>query len=102
MTRRTRRRLRRVLDEVELESLQAVETASWRAEVLAEAAARTLERGRLDLSDLLRALLGAWPTTRHLDTEPADNPGPAIQICPPARRLLFRIATATLDGLGLS
>ena len=102
VTRRTRRRLRRVLDAVELDSLQAVETASWRAEVLAEAAAGTLERGRQDLDDLLRALLGAWPTTRHLDTEPADNPGPAIQICPPARALLLRIATAALDGLGLS
>ena len=102
LTRRTRRRLRRVLDAVELDALHSVETASWRAEVLAEAAARTLERGHLDLDDLLHVLLGVWPATRHLETKPADNSGAVIQICPPARRLLLRIATATLDGLGLS
>jgi Tfp pilus assembly protein PilF len=102
LSRRARKHLRRALDKLEIDSLQGLETEAFRAEVLAEAGARCLERGQLGLNELLSALLSAWPETSHLDLEAAENLGAAIQICPPARSLLLRIAGATLDALGLA
>ncbi len=99
---RARWRLRRAMDKIDMESLRDLEPAAWRAEVLAEAAAHCFERGQLRLAELLEALLRAWPATGDLDTGAAQNLGAAIQICPPARNLLLRIARAALAGLGLS
>ncbi|MEE9280381.1 MAG: tetratricopeptide repeat protein [Myxococcota bacterium] len=101
-TRRTRRRVRRALEKLELAALGELETEVWRSEVLAEAAARLFDSGRMDLSALLACLLTAWAETSHLDTGVTENLGAAIQICPPARGLLLRIASAAIEGLGLS
>ena len=94
--------MRRALEKLELASLGELETEVWRSEVLAEAAARLFASGRMDLGALLACLLAAWAETSHLDTRMTQNLGAAIQICPPARGLLLRIAGAAIEGLGLS
>lgn len=101
-TRRTRRRLRRTLDRLEQDALARLDPGVWRAEVLAEAAARVFESGQLGLGRLLGALLRSWPETSQLDPRSSESTGSAIQICPPARALLLRIASGVIDGLGLS
>jgi predicted Zn-dependent protease len=99
--RRARRRIRRALRGIEREALCELDPDSWRAQILAQAAAMVLSEGKHSLADVLLHLLAHWPTTSHLGVCVGGDLGAAVQLCPPARALLLRIRDAALDALGL-
>jgi hypothetical protein len=49
----------------------------------------------------LLELLSAWPTTAKLELRASGDLASAVQLCPPARVLLLRIAAAVIGTLGL-
>ena len=99
--RRARRRIRRALRGIEREALRKLDPNHWREQVLAQAAAMVLSKGKHSLADVLLHLLAHWPTTSHLGLCAGGDLGAAVQLCPPARALLLRIRDAALDALGL-
>jgi tetratricopeptide (TPR) repeat protein len=101
LPRKPRRRLRRAVQEVGASALERLEPTRWRCEVAAWAAARLLQRGEAPLRDLLLGLLGAWAPARDLEALRGADLGPALQSCPPARLLLWRIARVVVAQLGL-
>ena len=64
----------------------------WREQVLGQAAARVLGSGQVELRELLLELLGVWPTTSRLELRASGDLASAVQLCPPARVLLLRVA----------
>ena len=73
----------------------------WREQILGQAAARVLAAGQMELRDLLLELLGGWPTTSRLALRTSGDLASAVQLCPPARVLLLRVAGAVIGALGL-
>ena len=96
--RRTRRRLRRILEDVSVEAIEAIDFAAWRAELRVVAAAQAVDATGGDLRAALVALL--------LDAEePADDAfgvnsdlTPLVTGCPEARALLTRVVRAWMAG----
>jgi len=99
--RRARRRLKRVMRSVDAELLRALEPEVWRAEVLAQAAARLVATSAMDLRELLLELTECWPATAELQLRSNGDLAAGIQLCPPARALLLRLGNATIASLGL-
>ncbi|MFQ5513381.1 MAG: tetratricopeptide repeat protein [Myxococcota bacterium] len=101
LPRRARRRVRRALEGLEVEALGELRPEVWREEVLALAAAIALREGRISLRELLLHLLAAWPATSHLDLRSGGSLAAALQLCPPARGVMLRIADAVISAIGL-
>jgi tetratricopeptide (TPR) repeat protein len=99
--RRAKRRLRKALRSFDTELLRVLTPDLWREQVLGHAAARVLGAGQMELRDLLLELLGAWPTTSRLELRASGDLASAVQLCPPARVLLLRVASAVIGSLGL-
>ncbi|MFI5314055.1 MAG: hypothetical protein ACHQ6T_00005 [Myxococcota bacterium] len=99
--RRAKRRLKRALRSFDAELLRVLTPDLWREQVLGHAAARVLAAGRMDLRDLLLELLSCWPTTAQLELRASGDLASAVQLCPPARVLLLRVASAVIGSLGL-
>lgn len=101
LLRRARRRVMRARREARLDDPGDLDPRTWRAHVLARAAARAVHDQRLPVRSALLAMLRSWPETQRAATSTAIELGAAIQACPPARILLGRLADASLRGLGL-
>ena len=99
--RRAKRRLKKALRSFDTELLRVLTPDLWREQVLGHAAARVLAAGQMGLRDLLLELLGAWPTTSRLELRASGDLASAVQLCPPARVLLLRVASAVIGSLGL-
>ena len=99
--RRAKRRLKRALRSFDAELLRVLTPDLWREQVLGHAAARVLAAGEMELRDLLLELLGSWPTTSRLELRASGDLASAVQLCPPARALLLRVASAVIAALGL-
>ena len=69
--------------------------------MLGQAAARVLAASQMELRELLLELLSAWPTTSRLELRTSGDLASAVQLCPPARVLLLRVASAVIGSLGL-
>jgi tetratricopeptide (TPR) repeat protein len=98
---RAKRRLKRALRSFDTEMLRVLGPELWREQVLGQAAARVLAAGRMELRDLLLELLAGWPTTARLELRASGDLASAVQLCPPARVLLLRVAGAVIGTLGL-
>ncbi|MEE8556872.1 MAG: tetratricopeptide repeat protein [Myxococcota bacterium] len=72
--------------------IREVTPSLFRAEILGVATARAIGRQHSTLRAALEALLHEWPATTELDLTGRGDLGEAIQLCPPARSLLLRIA----------
>ena len=97
--RRTRRRLRRILEDVSIQAIEAIDFAAWRAELRAVAAAQALDATGGDLRAALVALI------RDAE-EPADDAfrehadlTPLVTGSPEARALLTRVVRAWMAGI---
>ncbi len=99
--RRARRRLKRALRSFDAELLRVLEPEAWREQVLAQAAAKVLATGNVELRELLLELLECWPATAELQLRSKGDLAAGIQLCPPARTLLQRIANASIGALGI-
>ena len=99
--RRAKRRLKRALRTFDTELLRVLAPDVWREQTLGQASARVLAGGRMELRDLLLELLAAWPTTAKLELRASGDIASAVQLCPPARALLLRVAGAVIGALGL-
>ena len=99
--RRAKRRLKKALRSFDTELLRVLTPDLWREQMLGQAAARVLAAGQMELRELLLELLGAWPTTSRLELRTSGDLASAVQLCPPARVLLLRIASAVIGALGL-
>ncbi len=98
---RAKRRLKKALRSFDTELLRVLTPDLWREQVLGHAAARVLGAGQMELRDLLLELLGNWPTTSRLELRASGDLASAVQLCPPARVLLLRVASAVIGALGL-
>jgi len=99
--RRARRRMKKALQRIEEADGHSLDPAIWREELLAQSMAMALADGQVSLDEALRTLLSLWRTTSHLALDDGGDLGAALQLCPPARALLLRIADATLAALGV-
>jgi hypothetical protein len=99
--RRAKRRLKRALRSFDAELLRVLTPDLWREQLLGHAAARVLAAGEMELRDLLLELLSCWPTTSRLELRANGDLASAVQLCPPARSLLLRVASAVIGALGL-
>ncbi|HTO09740.1 MAG TPA: hypothetical protein VMR86_22000 [Myxococcota bacterium] len=99
--RKARKRLKKALRSFDTELLRVLTPDLWREHVLGQAAARVLAAGQMELRDLLLELLGGWPTTSRLALRASGDLASAVQLCPPARVLLLRVAGAVIGSLGL-
>jgi len=99
--RRAKRRLKRALRTFDTELLRVLAPDVWREQTLGQASARVLAGGGMELRDLLLELLAAWPTTAKLELRASGDIASAVQLCPPARALLLRVAGAVIGALGL-
>jgi tetratricopeptide (TPR) repeat protein len=99
--RRARRRMKKALQRIEEAEGRSLDPVIWREELLAQSMAMALTDGQVSLDEALRTLLTLWRTTSHLDLDGGGDLGAALQLCPPARALLLRIADATLAALGV-
>ena len=99
--RRARRRLKRALRSFDTEMLRVLAPDVWREQVLGQAAAKVLAAGGMELRDLLLELLAGWPTTARLELRASGDVASAVALCPPARVLLLRVASAVIGALGL-
>ncbi len=96
--RRTRRRLKHVLEEhgASAEAVASIDFAAWRVELRALAAAEVLRRTGEPLRTALLALLGDEPPRRPA---PEADLGPLVERSPEARALLRRIVLGWSDDL---
>ncbi len=99
--RRAKRRLKKALRSFDTELLRVLTPDLWREQVLGHAAARVLGSGQVELRELLLELLAVWPTTSRLELRASGDLASAVQLCPPARVLLLRVASAVIGSLGL-
>ncbi|HTO53327.1 MAG TPA: hypothetical protein VMR50_08070 [Myxococcota bacterium] len=99
--RRAKRRLKKALRSFDGELLRVLTPDLWREQVLGHAAARVLGAGQMELRELLLELLSGWPTTSKLSLRTSGDLASAVQLCPPARVLLLRVASAVIGSLGL-
>ena len=99
--RKARKRLKKALRSFDTELLRVLTADLWREQVLGLAAARVLAAGHTELRELLLELLASWPTTAKLELRASGDIASAIALCPPARVLLLRVASAAIAGLGL-
>ena len=102
LSRRAKRRIRRALRGFDPLALRDLDPELWREELLAQATALAVRDGKLSLRDGLLELLALWPSSKHLDLRSGGDLAAAVQLCPPARSVLLRLADAAIDGIGLS
>jgi hypothetical protein len=84
---------------VDAEAARELGIEIWREELLAQAAACALNAGRTSTSEALHALLEQGALTHSLALRSGGDVSAAIQLCPPARVLLLRIADAVIEAL---
>ena len=94
--RRTRRRLRRILDEVSVEDIEAIDFAAWRAELRAVAAAHAVDAINGDLRAALVALLSDGEEAADDAFRENTDLTPLVSGCPEARALLTHAVRAWL------
>jgi tetratricopeptide (TPR) repeat protein len=92
--RRTRRRLRRILDDVSVEAIEAIDFAAWRDELRAVAAAQALDTTGGDLRAALVALLSDGEEPADDDFREDADLTTLVRGCPEARALLGRAVRA--------
>jgi tetratricopeptide (TPR) repeat protein len=97
--RRTRRKLRKLIEGVSLDAVQAVDFAQWRSEVRALAAAVAVDRTGLDLREALLALLREDAASPSEDPPPHADLTPRVAECRPAEALLRVAVRACLASL---
>jgi Tfp pilus assembly protein PilF len=102
LSRRARRKVRRTLGRDSFEEIAALDPARWREHALAQAAAQAVAAGEVELEEAMRALLACCRETEQLELAGASDPGAILQLCPPARALLLRVADACTESLGLN
>jgi Tfp pilus assembly protein PilF len=102
LSRRARRKVRRTLGRDSFEEIAGLDPARWREHVLAQAAAQAVAAGEIGLEEAMRGLLTCSGQTEQLELADAPDPGAILQLCPPARSLLLRVADACTESLGLN
>ena len=93
--------MKRALRSFDAELLRVLEPEAWREQVLAQAAAKLVAAGQVELRELLLELLDCWPATAALQLRTNGDLAAGVQVCPPARTLLQRIGHAAIGALGL-
>ncbi|MEZ4330923.1 MAG: tetratricopeptide repeat protein [Myxococcota bacterium] len=95
----TRRKLRRLVEETDMEALGRVDYAAFGHALRALAAAMLLDREPVALRAVILALLALDPETRNADEPLATELGGRVALCEAAKRLLVRITTALAERL---
>jgi len=97
--RRTRRRLRRILNQTPLEAIEAVDFSAWRREVHALATAQALDGIGGDLRTALVSLIPAASDRSPRDLPPGVDLTALIEGCPEADALLRLTLEAWLESV---
>lgn len=95
----TRRKVRRIVEETTLESLEGVDHAAWGDELRAMAAAQAIDRSGGELRSVIRALLALDGTGGNEPSFEGARLATLAADCEPVRRLLGRITTLVCDRL---
>jgi Tfp pilus assembly protein PilF len=102
LSRRARRKIRRTLERDSFEEIAALDPTRWREHALAQATAGAIAAGAVQLEEAMQGLLAFSGETEALELAGATDPGAILQLCPPARALLLRLADACTEALGLN
>jgi hypothetical protein len=102
LSRRARRRIEQALGGDGLQEITSLDPARWREQALAQAAAGAIASGAVGLEEAMRGLLLFSEATERLELADSADPGAILQLCPPARALLLRVADGCIEALGLN
>jgi tetratricopeptide (TPR) repeat protein len=97
--RRARRRVKRILGDVSLDAVQAIDFAAWRSELRALAAATAVDETGCDPRTALLALVCEASNRSASEITPTTDLTPLVADCPEARALLRWTIRAWIAGI---